>query len=801
MSKSLLIVESPAKARTIKKYLGPDFEVKASVGHVVDLPPNGLGVDVDKGFQPEYRVIKGKEKVIGELKRAAKKAQDIYLAPDPDREGEAIAWHIAEQLGRPLDSYHRVLFHELTKTAIQRAVAEPLKLNEPRYNSQQARRVLDRLVGYQLSPLLWDKVKRGLSAGRVQSVALRLVVEREREILGFTPEEYWTVAAMLAAGEPPVFEARLTRFNNKKFDPRNEEQAMAAVEALRQADFKVAKVNKRQRKQNAAPPFITSTMQQEAYRKLGFAPKYTMGLAQSLYEGVETDEGAVGLITYMRTDSTRLAAEAVAEARELIAQRFGEDYLPAKPNAYKSRASAQEAHEAIRPTGALRTPEKMARYLKKDQLALYRLIWNRFVACQMAPALYDQTQAEIHAGPAVLRASGQIMTFRGFTAVYVEDTDEAAADARKADDKGAPPLPPLDEGQELTLKELLPKQHFTQPPPRFTEASLIRELEEKGIGRPSTYAAILSTLQDKDYVTKRERRQLAPSELGMLVSDLLVENFPKIMDTGFTAGLEESLDKVEEGDRDWRRLLTDFYGPFAESLEQARANMRQIKGKGVATDVDCPQCGQKLAIKIGRHGEFLACTGYPECKYTSDFTRDDKGGIVLETPEMAGVEVKCDKCGADMVPKKGRYGPFLACSAYPKCRNIMVLDADGNPTKPAEPEKLGEPCPKCGGDLVIKPTRAGGRFISCSNYPKCNYSRGLPTGVDCPECGGQISEKMSKRGKPFYGCDNFPKCRYALWDRPVPEPCPQCGGPFLVEKTTKKGTYIKCPAKDCGYKR
>ncbi len=796
MAKSLLIVESPAKARTIKKYLGPDFVVKASVGHVVDLPPSRLGVDIENDFEPEYQVIKGKEKVVGELRRAAGKNSQVYLAPDPDREGEAIAWHIAEQIGGPPERFHRVLFHELTKDAIKRAVANPERLDPHRFASQQARRVLDRLVGYQISPLLWEKVRGGLSAGRVQSVALRLVVERERAIQSFVPQEYWTVSAQLQAQEPPPFIARLARLDGKKFEPKNQKEAQAGVDSARDQTFRVTKVSKRQRKQNPAPPFITSTLQQEAYRKLGFTPKRTMALAQRLYEGLETGEGAVGLITYMRTDSTRLAREAVQEVRGLIGERFGKDYLPGRPRTYKARAGAQEAHEAIRPTSALRTPESLAKYLKKDELNLYRLIWNRFVACQMAPAIYNRTQVEISAGRGLWRASGQVLVFKGFTAVYVEDKDEANGNGNGKPQDGV--LPPLEEGQELSLKQIDPKQHFTQPPPRFTEASLVRELEEKGIGRPSTYAAILSTLQDRGYVTKDKRKRLRPSELGMVVSDLLVESFPGIMEVGFTAGLEEALDKVEEGKVDWRQLMREFYGPFSQALEQAKTGMRQVKGKGLATDIDCPTCGRKMNIRLGKHGEFLACSGYPECNTTMDFTRDEKGRIVPEEP-APDPGVNCDKCGAPMKIKKGPYGPFLACSAYPKCRNIMDLDDQGRPVAKKEPEKLGEKCPRCGGELVIKNARNGGKFISCANYPKCRYSRGLPTGVKCPDCGGELVERRTRRGKIFYGCDNYPKCDYASWDKPLPQTCPQCGHPFLLQKKTKKGEVVRCPNQDCGY--
>ncbi len=782
MAKNLLIVESPAKARTIKKYLGKDFAVKASVGHVVDLPKKRLGVDLDHGFTPEYQVIPGKEKVVRELKTAAKQAEEVFLAPDPDREGEAIAWHIAQELGRPMDSYHRVLFHELTKDAIIKAVDQPAQLDPHRYDSQQARRVLDRLVGYQISPLLWDKVRGGLSAGRVQSVALRLIVERERAIQAFVPREYWSVTATLSDGGPPLFSAKLVKVGGKKFEPANQAEAAAGVEAITGQDFVVAKVNKRQVKRRPAPPFITSTLQQEAYRKLGFTTKKTMSLAQRLYEGKETGEGAVGLITYMRTDSTRLAQPAMAEARQIIAERYGPDYLPAKPNVYKARAGAQEAHEAIRPTGASRTPEAMAKYLSPDELKLYRLIWQRFLASQMAPALFDRTQADIAAGSGLLRANGQIKTFAGFTAVYEEGKDNG--DEPEAEGM----LPPLEVGQELKLEGIEPKQHFTQPPPRFSEASLVKELEEKGIGRPSTYSAILSTLIDRKYVRKL-KRQLAPTEMGMVVNDLLVESFPQIMEVDFTAHLEQALDQVEEGKRDWRKLLTEFYGPFAQALEAAKTGMRQVKGKGLATDVDCPTCGKKMAIRLGKHGEFLACTGYPECKTTFDFTRDEQGNIVPEAPpEDPGVN--CDKCGAPMAVKKGRYGPFLACTAYPKCKNIVPLDQDGQVVDKPAAEPLDEKCPKCGGQLVIKPTRNGGRFISCANYPQCRFSKGLPVGVACPKCGGEIVEKRSRRGKNFYGCDNYPQCDYATWKKPLPQACASCGHPFVLEK---KGGGTVCP--------
>lgn len=799
MSKSLLIVESPAKARTITKYLGPDFEVKASVGHVVDLPTNRLGVDLDRDFSPEYQVIKGKEKIVKELQKAASKAKEVYLAPDPDREGEAIAWHIAAQLGGDPQKYHRVLFHELTKPAILKAVQNPQQLNLNSFNSQQARRVLDRLVGYQISPLLWEKVKPRLSAGRVQSVALRLIVERERAIKVFVSEEYWTLRAQLKADAPPQFNARLQRLNNKKFDPREEKEVAEVTALLAKERFVVEKVTQKERKTSAPPPFITSTLQQEAFRKLGFEPKRTMSIAQRLYEGQQTEEGQVGLITYMRTDSTRLSNEAVSDVRKFIEHRFGKEFLPDRPNVYKAKQQAQEAHEAIRPTSVFRTPESLAKFLKKEELALYRLVWNRFVACQMAQALYDQTQVEIVSGPGLWRASGQVLKFAGFTALYVEDQDEVQKNkkesAEKEDDIN---LPPLSQGQQLDLVEFLPKQHFTQPPPRYTEASLVKELEEQGIGRPSTYAAILSTLQDKEYVARHNRRYLIPSMLGEVVSDLLVENFPQVMEVNFTAQLENSLDLVEEGKEDWKKLLQGFYEPFAKSLALAKTQMRQIKGQGVPSGVACPQCGKELGVRLGKHGEFLACSAYPDCKYTNDFVRNEEGGIEL-APAGPELNISCDKCGSPMQVKKGRFGPFLACSAYPKCKNNKPLDADGNPVDVPQDKPLDEKCPQCGSELLLRTAKAGNQFIACSAYPKCRYARGLPLDAPCPQCGGELTERRSRRGKIFYGCNNYPKCSYASWDKPIKEECAQCGGKVMLEKKNRQGGIkLVCANASCG---
>ncbi|MDR1396937.1 MAG: type I DNA topoisomerase [Desulfarculales bacterium] len=798
MSKALLIVESPAKAKTINKYLGSDFEVKASLGHVMDLPPNRLGVDLEHDFSPEYQVIEGKEKIVRELQRAARQAEAIYLAPDPDREGEAIAWHIARQLGGDPEKYHRVLFHELTKPAILKAVQHPQHLNENSFNSQQARRVLDRLVGYQISPLLWDKVKRGLSAGRVQSVALRLVVERERAVKSFISEEYWTLESELQACNPPLFKARLQRLNDKKFDPHSQDETEQAMASLQGQAFTVNKIIRRERKTAPAAPFITSTLQQEAFRKLGFEPKRTMSLAQKLYEGQETEEGQMGLITYMRTDSTRLAEEAVKDVRAFIAKRFGPEYVPSRPQVYKAKAMAQEAHEAIRPTSVLRTPESLLKYLKKDELALYRLIWNRFVSCQMAMAVYDQTQVDIQSGPGLWRASGQVMRFPGFTAVYVEGYDEGQK-GKSQNDEEPLNLPPLEEGQTLVNLKFLPKQHFTQPPPRFTEASLVKELEDKGIGRPSTYASILSTLQDKEYAAKYNRRYLVPTSLGEIVNDLLVENFPQVMEVNFTARLEDSLDQVEEGKEDWKKLLRVFYQPFSAALNKAKIQMRQVKGKGLPAGIDCPHCARPLNIRLGKHGEFLACSAWPECNYTSDFERDDKGAVIpVAGPELP--EEKCDKCGAPMIVKKGRFGLFLACSAYPKCRNNIPLDANGQPMEASSWEELKDKCPKCGSALLLRTSRAGNKFIACSAYPKCRYATSPPLDVACPECGGQLTEKRSRRGKAFYGCNNYPECKFASWDKPVDHICPACGGKIMLEKVTRQGkSSLLCPNSECKY--
>jgi DNA topoisomerase-1 len=760
MAKNLVIVESPAKAKTLGKYLGRNYTVKASVGHVVDLPKSKLGVDILNDFKPDYAVIHGKSKVIDDLKKAAKDKENIYLAPDPDREGEAIAWHIAERLGNK-KNIHRVLFNEITKKAVQEAIKKPLKLDRHKFDAQQARRVLDRLVGYQLSPLLWDKVRRGLSAGRVQSVAVRLITERERAIRAFVKEEYWTIGATLEGANPPPVDANLfelagKRLDHKTFRLENEAAATGVVDHLKGADWVVAKVEKSDRKRNPSPPFITSRLQQEAARKLGYQPRRTMGIAQKLYEGVEIgEEGAVGLISYMRTDSTRLSPDAVEAVRGYIGTRYGADYVPEKPPVFKSKKNTQDAHEAIRPTSIEFPPERVAPFLEKDELNLYTLIWNRFVACQMEPARLKATTIDISAKDAIFRATGQVVVFDGFMRVYTEGVDDAAAD-----DEDGKTLPDLKEGARLTLQgDLKPEQHFTQPPPRFSQATLIKELEENGIGRPSTYASIMQTILSKEYVQEDPQKRLFPTELGMLVTDLLVASFPDILNVDFTAGMEENLDGIEEGTQNWVEVMRRFYEPFSKDLDKAGIEMRNVKAEERPTDIKCDLCGETMVIKWGRRGEFLACRSYPECKGTKNFTRDEHGDIVVAKAETT--DEVCDKCGKPMLVRFGRFGKFLGCSGYPECKTITPM---------IKPAKLGVACPDCGG----------------------------AAGADGKA--GEILEKRSRRGKIFYSCNRYPDCKFASWDKPIPVPCPLCQAPFVVEKTTKRaGTVRRCLKEGCDF--
>ncbi len=697
MSKSLLIVESPTKAKTLQKYLGGDFMVRSTKGHIRDLPKNELGVDIRRDFEPTYVTILGKAKVIQELKKAAAGIRDIYLGPDPDREGEAIAWHIAEALGENDHRFHRVLLMELTPKGIREALEHPVPLNRPRYESQQARRILDRLVGYQLSPLLWKKVKTGLSAGRVQSVALRLVVDRERAITAFVPEEYWSLTACLAAAQPPAFEARLVQYQGRELKITGAAQVDEILEALEGVPFRVSKVAVKPQRRQPAPPFITSSLQMEANRKLRFPPKKTMLVAQRLYEGVELgEEGPVGLITYMRTDSTRVAADAVEEARRFIGESFGAPYLPKSPPRYKSPKGAQEAHEAIRPTSVFRRPGDLKAFLGKDELALYELIWRRFVASQMAPAVYQVTTVEVSAGDYLFRASASVLEFPGFTLVYQESPETPAQEPEAK-------LPPVEPGEVLELKDVTPQRHFTKPPPRFTEASLIKELEVQGIGRPSTYATILSNLQDRNYVVK-EKTGLRPTRLGMVVSDLLVQNFPDIMDTKFTARMESDLDRIAEAELSWRQLLRDFYGSFSEQLEQAKAAMPAVKR--VPTGLSCPACGAEMVVRWGKNGEFIGCSRYPECTYTANFTVDARGQIVLSPPDRAG-ELPCPQegCTGTLVKRRSRRGVFYGCSRYPECRFLV------------NKEPVLHPCPECDFPWMMKK----GRKLVCPREA-CGYS-------------------------------------------------------------------------------
>jgi DNA topoisomerase-1 len=673
MAKSLVIVESPAKAKTIKKYLGEDFNVEASSGHLVDLPNNKLGVDIEKNFKPHYVVIKEKKKFLDQLNRAVKKAEKVYLASDPDREGEAIAWHIVDRL-KIKDKAYRILIHEITEKAVLSALRNPTTLSRDRFEAQQARRILDRLVGYQLSPLLWKKVRGGLSAGRVQSVALRLVVEREREIEGFKPEEYWTIEAELQQllDDATPFVAVLSKVNGEKVEIKNEEQARSIVEALRNEIYLVQSVERKERTRTAPPPFITSTLQQEASRKLKFPVKKTMAIAQRLYEGLELgDEGPVGLITYMRTDSVRVSEHAIGEAREYIKETYGADFLPESPNIFKVKRSAQDAHEAIRPTSVIRTPDSVKPFLAEDEFELYKLIWQRFISSQMNPALYEQTTVEISAGKGLFRAGGSVVKFPGFSVVYMEGKEEEEEAKEKEEEKK---LPDLSEGERLRLLNLEGKQHFTQPPPRFTESSLVKELEEKGIGRPSTYATILSTIQERGYVFK-EKNRLKPTILGRAVNDLLIEGFPEIMDVQFTAEMEEKLDEVEEGNINWVELLKGFYKEFGKRLRQAEVSMKSLRREGVPTEIGCDQCGAQMIIKWGKRGEFLSCSRYPDCKNAKQFEYGNDGEIRIKEKKEPEIrhDILCDLCGKPMAVRASRYGKFLGCTGYPECKNIKRL--------------------------------------------------------------------------------------------------------------------------------
>ena len=740
MGKDLIIVESPAKVKTIKKFLGDNYMVQASVGHVRDLPTKTIGVDENNNFEPAYKVIEGKEKVVADLKSAAAKAEHVYLAPDPDREGEAIAWHVAELIKDANTNIERIQFNEITAKAVKDALANPRPLNRDLFDAQQARRVLDRLVGYKISPLLWKKVKRGISAGRVQSVALRLIVEREQERRAFVPEEYWNFRAFLGAAVPPVFRTDLVKIGGKKAVVNNEKTATEIEERVKKAPFVVESVEAKEREKTPVPPFITSTLQQNANQRHGYSAKRTMNIAQRLYEGLDLGErGTTALITYMRTDSVRIADEARDAAREFIVTTYGAEYYPPKPRHFKSKGGVQDAHEAIRPVDVAITPDSVKTFLTPEQYNLYRLIWVRFVASQMAGARVLDTTATVVAADTTWRAKGEQLLFPGFQVLSPQKSEDVVD------------LPPMKAGQTLSLDTFEKEQKFTQPAPRYTEASLVRELEEKGIGRPSTYASIISTLQDREYV-RMEEKHFAPTDLGEVVSDLLKEHFKTLMDVGFTAQMEDSLDKVADGGENWVALLNSFTGEFNPTLEKASAAMDNVKG-GIPTGLACPSCGKDTVVKFGKAGPFLACTGYPDCTFTSNFTRDEKGVIQLAEREK------------ETLPSVGK-------------------------------------CPDCGSDLVVKKSRTGSRFIACTGYPDCKHAEPYSTGVPCPKCGkGMLVEKSSKRGKVFYACDQYPQCDFAIWDYPVPGECPKCKFPLLGRKNFKGRQFIGCTQKGCNYRQ
>jgi DNA topoisomerase I len=838
MARSLVIVESPAKAKTINKYLGRDYTVKASLGHVLDLPKKTLGILLpgdqngkkkkrksrakgksgekpdekkaarpvvitdDNIFEPTLEIIPGKVKVIADLKKFAESAPAVYLATDPDREGEAISAHLLETLARRKSDrkkFRRVMFNEITPKAIKAAFEKAGDVNANLVDAQQARRVLDRLVGYKISPLLWDKVRRGLSAGRVQTVALRLIVEREQEIRAFVPQEYWTIHAMLDAGEPPIFEAKLVKHKGADIEVSNQEAADKIVAAVSKAKWQVVSITQKEKKRNPPPPFTTSKLQQAAYNRLRYTAKNTMRVAQGLYEGVELgEEGSVALITYMRTDSVHVSNDALAQVRELIPERFGANYLPEKPNFYKSKKDAQEAHEAVRPTDVTRTPEDVRPFLKEDQFKLYQLIWQRFVASQMLPAIFDQTSIDVSAGDYTFRATGSVQKFDGYLRVYQLPVANADREDDEKDDEGeGKALPRVTEGQTLRLDQIRPEQHFTEPPPRYTEATLVKDLEEKGIGRPSTYASIISTIVDREYVTKDQGR-FTPTMLGERVSVLLVKSFEDIFDVGFTARLEEELDEIEEGTLPWRKSVKDFWERFELDLDKAGGEMQSYKA-GIPTGKKCEKCGQgELLERISRHGFFLGCSRYPEC----DFIQDLSPELGSETVESENTVEYCDNCGKEMAIKRGRFGPFLACTGYPDCKTTRrLVEGTRKARRPDEP--LDEKCPTCGKGLVKKHGRFG-EFIGCSGYPKCKYTRPITMGIKCPKCNegefvrrGSAGKGGRGRSRIFYGCSRYPDCDFTTPHMPIAEPCPKCGASFIVEKRTKTGNVRACIKEGC----
>ena len=867
MAKSLVIVESPAKAKTINKYLGRNYTVKASYGHVMDLPkktigillpgegngkkkrkrktkakasekkaPKPIAVTSENIFEPTYEVIPSKLKVISDLQKAAHTAEAIYLAGDPDREGEAICAHLAEILGKPKKytkvvaeaaaeaveangngeksgasakpakkqvsevrstppKIYRVMFNEITQKAIKAAFENPTQVNENLVDAQQARRVLDRLVGYKISPILWDKVRRGLSAGRVQTVALRVIVDREREIRAFVPREYWTIHALLGAGEPPSFEAKLTKYKGQDLEIPDEAESQRILAELERAIFQVANVTQKEKRRYAPPPFTTSKLQQAGYNRMRYTAKRTMMLAQRLYEGVDLgDEGSVALITYMRTDSVKVSNDAIAQVREHIGSSYGGGYLPEKPNFYKSKKDAQEAHEAIRPTDVSRTPESVRRYLEDDMFKLYQMIWQRFVASQMVPAVFDQTTIDVSADDYTFRASGSVVKFDGYLTVYqIVKEEEEKED--EGDTEGRT-LPRVSEGEQLRLETIRPEQHFTEPPPRYTEATLVKELEEKGIGLPSTYAAIISTIVEREYVNKDQGR-FTPTLLGEKVSDLLVKAFEDIFDVGFTARMEDELDEIEEGKLGWRTAVKEFWDRFAVDLEKAADAMDSYKA-GIPTGQKCEKCGQgELLERISRHGFFLGCSRYPECDFIRDLAEHGS-----DAPEGEGATIYCDNCGKEMAIKRGRFGTFLACTGYPNCKTTRRLAAGTK--KALQPDvPLDEKCPTCGAQLLRRHGRFG-EFIGCEKYPKCKYTRPITLGIKCPKCNeGEFVRRGSAKGRGrariFYGCSRYPDCDFTTPFEPIAEPCPKCGAAFIVEKRTKHGNVRACLNEKCDW--
>jgi len=862
MARSLVIVESPAKAKTINKYLGRNYVVKASYGHVMDLPKKTIGillpgqengkkkkkrkakagapekkvakpvvVTAQNIFEPTYEVIPGKIKVIHDLQKAARGADAIYLAGDPDREGEAICAHLAEILGKPKKyadlvvhevkegeekapkpaakkeppktngappKIYRVMFNEITQKAIKAAFEHPSEVNENLVDAQQARRVLDRIVGYKVSPLLWNKVRRGLSAGRVQTVALRLIVEREQEIRAFIPKEYWSIHALLDAGAPPLFEAKLIKFKGEDIEVLNQESADKVVAAVQKAKWQVASVAQKEKRRNAPPPFTTSKLQQAAYNRLRFTAKRTMSLAQKLYEGVELGtEGSVALITYMRTDSVRVSNDALDQVRAMIPERFGASYLPEKPNFYKSKKDAQEAHEAVRPTDVLRAPEDVRPFLEDDLFKLYQLIWQRFVASQMLPAIFDQTTIDISAGDYTFRATGSVQKFDGYLRVYQTPVAGADREDDEKDDEGeGRSLPQVREGQSLRLDQIRPDQHFTEPPPRYNDATLVKELEEKGIGRPSTYAAIISTIVEREYVTKDQGR-FSPTMLGERVSVLLVKSFEDIFDVGFTARLEEELDEIEEGKLPWRQAVKEFWDPFVVDLDKADEQMLSYKA-GIPTGLKCEKCGEgELLERISRHGFFLGCNRYPDCDYIKDLSPE----LPAEADGVAKIEY-CDNCGKEMVIKRGRFGVFLACKGYPDCKTTRRL-VSGTRIARQPDVPLDEKCPLDDAQLLRRQGRFGD-FVGCTNYPKCKYTRPITLGIKCPKCSeGEFVRRGISRGRGagriFYGCSRYPDCDFTTPHEPINEPCPKCGAPFIVEKRTKQGNFRTCIKEGCDW--